>query len=205
MNRPLIAPSELEALTAHFGPQPHLHATVAEDGWWEEVRRSLDRRRGEVLLVIQRPSGEILVHTKAFYPPGADRLLTGGVGWEETAWAALHREMAEETGLPVRSAAWWGLITYTIYPSEGATDRGVPFVSFVFHVRTEGEPRAADRAEQIAAFRWVPPEALPEIARRLERLDPPWRGWGVFRAIGHRFVWEHHRERLIAPGSVERR
>lgn len=197
MNRPLIAPSELETLTAQFGPQPHQHATVVGDGWWEEVRQSLIRRRGEVLMVIQRPGGEILVHTKAFYPPQAYRLLTGGIGWEETAWAALHREIAEETGLPVRSATWWGLITYTLYPSEAARDQGIPFVSFVFHVHTEGEPRAADHGEQIAAFRWVPPEALPEIACRLESLDMPWRGWGAFRAIGHRFVWEHHRERLL--------
>ncbi|GBD07953.1 RNA pyrophosphohydrolase [Candidatus Thermoflexus japonica] len=197
MNRPLIAPSELETLTAQFGPQPHQHATVIGDGWWEEVRRSLSRRRGEVLMVIQRPGGEILVHTKAFYPPEAYRLPTGGIGWEETAWAALYREIDEETGLPVRSAMWWGLITYTLYPSEGAQDRGIPFVSFVFYVRTEGEPRVADRAEQIADFRWVSPEALPEIARRLESLDAPWRGWGAFRAIGHRFVWEHHREQLL--------
>jgi hypothetical protein len=68
----------------------------------------------------------------------------------------------------------------------------------VFYVRTEGEPRPADLGEQIAAFRWVPPETLPEIARRLESLDLPWRGWGVFRAVGHRFVWEHHRERLTS-------
>lgn len=202
MNRPLLAPSELEILTARFGPQPQHHATVVGDGWWEEVRQSLNRRRGEVLLVIQRPDGQLLVHTKAFYPPGAYRLLTGGISWEETAWAAMHREMAEETGLPVQSAAWWGLITYTLYPSEGALDQGLPFVSFVFHVRTEGEPRTADRSEQIAAFRWVPPEALPEIAHRLEQLDRPWRGWGVFRAIGHRFVWEHHRKRLIVGGSA---
>lgn len=197
MNRPLIPPSELETLTAHFGPQPQHHAVVIGDSWWAEIRESLSRRRGEVLLVIQRPSGELLVHTKAFYPPEAYRLLTGGIGWEETAWAALHREMAEETGLPVRSATWWGLITYTLYPSQDAMDQGIPFASVVFHVRTDGEPRALDRSERIAAFRWVPPETLPEIARRLEALDPPWRGWGTFRAIGHRFVWEHHREKLL--------
>jgi len=198
VNRPLIAPSELETLTARFGPQPHHHAEVIGDGWWDEARRSLDRRRGEVLLVIQRPEGEILVHTKAFYPPQAYRLPTGGIGWTETAWEALHREMGEETGLPVQTAEWWGLITYTLYPSADRRDLGMPFVSFVFYVRTEGEPRPADLGEQITAFRWVRPETLPEIARRLESLDLPWRGWGAFRAVGHRFVWEHHRERLTS-------
>ncbi|MCS7251840.1 MAG: NUDIX hydrolase [Anaerolineae bacterium] len=197
MNRILTALSELETLTAQFGQQPHQHAKVIGKEWWGEVRQNQNWRRGEVLMVIQRPQGEILVHAKAFYPPEVYRLPTGGLGWEETPWTALHREMAEETGLPVHSATWWGLITYTLYPSETVQDQGIPFVSFVFHILTEGEPRAADQTEQITAFRWVPPETLPEIAHRLESLDAPWRGWGAFRAIGHRFVWEHHRERLL--------
>ena len=198
LNRPLIAPSELETLTARFGPQPYHHAEVIGGSWWDEVRRSLDRRRGEVLLVVQRPRGDLLVHTKAFYPPEAYRLPTGGIGWAETAWEALHREMAEETGLPVQAAEWWGLITYALYPAADRRDLEATFVSFVFYVRTEGEPRPADPGEQIAAFRWVPPGTLPEIARRLESLDPLWRGWGAFRAVGHRFVWEHHQHRLTS-------
>ena len=55
----------------------------------------------------------------------------------------------------------------------------------------------SEQGRGIAAFRWISPEALPEIARRLESLAAPWRGWGAFRAIGHRFVWEHHREHLL--------
>lgn len=204
MSRPLIAPSELEALTAEFGPQPHHHGALTGEGWWEEVRRSLAQRRGEVLLVVQRPGGEVLVHTKRFYPPGTYRLLSGGVGWAETAWAALHREMAEETGLPIRSATWWGLITYTLYPTEEARQRedpalALPFVSFVFHVRTEGDPRPADAGEAISGFRWIRPADLPEVAQRLEALNGPWQGWGRFRAVGHRFVWMYHRERLEEP------
>ena len=33
------------------------------------------------------------------------------------------------SGLPVHSATWWGLITYTLYPSEAGRDQGIPFVS----------------------------------------------------------------------------
>ena len=117
-------------------------------------------------MVIQRPGGEILGHTKAVYPPEAYRLLTGGIGWEEPAWDALHRELEEETGLPVHSATWWGLITYALSPSEAGRDQGSPFVSFVFHVSTEGDPRAADWAERSAAFRWISPEALPRRSLR---------------------------------------
>ena len=101
-------------------PQTEHVVLIGEIGGAEE-------ERGEVLMVIQRPGGELLVHTKAVSPPEAYRLLTGGIGGEETAWDALQREIEEETGLPVHSAPWWGLITYTLYPSEAGRDQGIPF------------------------------------------------------------------------------
>ncbi len=67
--------------------------------YWQMVRR---KREAEVVPVIRRRNGLYLVHTKAFYPQGVYRLLTGGIKPGEPLLDALAREAQEETSLTLR-------------------------------------------------------------------------------------------------------
>src|SRR3954447_11197826 len=58
-------------------------------------------RRSEVAMAIRRPSGGILLQTKAFYPPATFRLPTGGIKDGEDVEHALLREVHEESTLAV--------------------------------------------------------------------------------------------------------
>jgi 8-oxo-dGTP pyrophosphatase MutT (NUDIX family) len=68
-------------------------------------------------MVIRRPGGALLTAIKTFYPPGAYRLLTGGVGHGEPIEAALLREVEEETGLDVEVQRFVAVIEYHLEPS----------------------------------------------------------------------------------------
>src|SRR5260221_385666 len=54
-------------------------------------------RFGEVCMVVRRPDGKLLTMKKTLYPPGAYRLLTGGINHGERVLDALLRETYEET------------------------------------------------------------------------------------------------------------
>src|SRR5262245_32555552 len=69
-------------------------------------------RYGEVCMVIRRPNGKLITAIKTFYPPGAFRLLTGGVQHGEPIADALMREVAEETGLDVIVRQFLAVIEY---------------------------------------------------------------------------------------------
>ena len=65
-------------------------------------------------MVVRRPNGKLITAKKTFYPPGAFRLLTGGVGHGELIAAALLREVAEETGLDVVVRRFLAVIEYQL-------------------------------------------------------------------------------------------
>ncbi|MCE7939494.1 hypothetical protein DCC79_02720 [bacterium] len=184
----LVDPAEVAALEARFGPAGRRSVAVdmvrpTFDEWWEAVV-ARPNRRAEVVLVVQRPNRHVLVHTKVQYPPATYRLPTGGIRPGEAAVDALHREAAEETGLPVADARFLGLIAYTFRCRDD--ERRMPFASFVFHVRVDyAEPMVNDPDEDIMDFLFVRPERLPDIARTLRQLAPDWADWGRFRAHGH--------------------
>lgn len=203
--RPVIDPAELRAVRALHGR-----------GLRRLVRIDLDRhrfgtqdshklfgdaadRRGEVALVVERPDGGVLLHTKAFYPEGAFRVPTGGIHPDEAVLAAVAREGEEETGLALHVAAFLGLVRYQI-ARDGAT---LAFASWVFHLRApDAEPQALDASEEITAFRWVAVDELPAVARALRRLPPAWAAWGAFRASVHDLAW---RALSAGPGAPPRR
>ena len=142
-------------------------------------------RQGEVVLVLRRPSGCILLQTKAFYPAGAYRMPTGGIGEGEPLLAAVQRELREETGLQGRVARFLGVLHYRFTRGGLEQERS----SYVFLVDLGPEPpQPEDESERITGFCEVPPEALPEVARRLAQMDAEWAVWGRFRALAHEFV-----------------
>ena len=179
----LIDEGEIEKLAEQYGPFPRRRYVLRMgreefDYWREKVARD---RRGEVVLVIRRPDGKVILHTKDFYPAGIYRLPSGGVGWGEDVLRAVHREAREETGLEVEVERLLGIIEYEFR----CGDTAVPFVSYVFLVRKGEGELAPQGGEHIASFRFVHPEELPAVAAALRNLRGDWRDWGRFRAIAH--------------------
>ncbi|SRR6266545_2323212 len=173
---------------------------------------TLADRYGEVGMVVRRPSGRLLTAIKTFYPTGAFRLLTGGVGHGERIADALPREIAEETGLEVSVSRFLAVIEYTT-PGEGREASGerttapcpLPlasrpaFATFVFLLDEVGGTLAPqDASERIASFREVEVAELPALAETLDRVAPAfdpeidgdWADWGRFRAVVHRVVYD---------------
>lgn len=194
----LVDEAEVADLFARFGPGDRRELvidmtpnTFAE--WWEALVER-PNRRGEVVLVMQRPNRHVLLHTKVDYPPMTYRLPTGGVHPGEAVLDALHREAAEETGLAVEVRRCLGVIGYEFRCR--ADERRVAFASYVFLAGVDySEPAVQDPEEDIMDFLFVHPDRLPDFARSLRRMAPDWRDWGRFRAHGHDLAAEGLRGR----------
>jgi len=177
------SPLPWTGLDERYGPFPRQHHLLAvEPEYARYMAEARLTRAGEVVLVLRRPDGQVLLHTKPFYPPGTWRLLSGGVDLRECPEEAILREAWEETGLPVRIERLLGVLTYEL---DGG-DLQVPFASCLFLAATQGgEPAAQDAQERIGGYRWVQPEELAAVAAQLRSLPPPWRGWGELRSLPH--------------------
>jgi ADP-ribose pyrophosphatase YjhB (NUDIX family) len=188
----LIYEEEIEALIARFGhPRRHtctIHVTRDTFySWIRKISTGPVACRGEVVMVVVRPNGNLLLHTKHFYPQGVYRLPSGRVLWQETVEETLHRELKEETNLDVNVERFLGLIEYELR-YKGTS---IPFVSYIFEVReVAGQLCCLDHREGITGFREASLGDLPSVAAQLEQLEPRWRDWGNFRAIAHRMVEE---------------
>jgi ADP-ribose pyrophosphatase YjhB (NUDIX family) len=201
----LMSEEEIGALTRQFGePRRRSHTIEVNretyDRWMQKIHTGPVSCRGEVIMVIVRPNGKVLLHTKDFYPPGVYRLLSGRVLWQEKIEEALHNEVAEETSLDVRVEQFLGVIEYE-FCCKGES---IPFISYVFQLQElGGELCCRDHQEGIAGFREAMVGELPGVAEQLESLVPQWRDWGGFRAIAHRFVEEMLRVERSRPSSEE--
>jgi ADP-ribose pyrophosphatase YjhB (NUDIX family) len=186
----LVDPQEIAALGRAFGPFPRQHYGLRVRSAYLEswAGKILHDRRGEVVLVVQCATGEVLLHTKVFYPPGIYRLPSGGVSWGEAVSDALDREVYEETGFTSPDKQLLGLVTYDFQDD----DWSVPFVSYVFLLTgIEGQPAVHDEGERISDFRWMPVSELSAVAATLRALPEDLSGrrdWGRFRALVHEFV-----------------
>jgi 8-oxo-dGTP pyrophosphatase MutT (NUDIX family) len=183
---------ELESLAKQFG-QPRRSsyslrvspATYA--AWVQKTRQGPVACRGEVIMVIVRPNGNVLLHTKDFYPDGVYRLLSGRVLWHEEVEKTLRREVMEETSLEVNVDRFLGLIEYQFLCREST----VPFFSYLFQLsEIRGELCCLDHGEGITDFREANITELPRVAAQLESLEPDWQDWGRFRAVAHHMVWD---------------
>jgi len=150
--------------------------------WWREIAQD---RPGEIVLVVARPNGRVLVHTKSFYPPGIYRLMTGGIKFGEPIVDAARRELYEETGLVAPLARCLGIVEYAITHA----DAQVKFASRIFlTAETRDAPSPTDPDERIADFREIAWRDIAQIATALENLPDDWRDWGMLRAAPHRLV-----------------
>lgn len=150
--------------------------------------RTPQGRRAEVVLVIRRRNGCYLVHTKAFYPPGSYRLMTGGVEPGEEPNSAALREAYEETGLQVVLIRALARIDYVFHYE----DETLPFTSYLYLLQEQGGDLAVrDEDEDITDFHEVTLDDLPLLADQLEALQgDSWADWGRFRAPAHRITYQ---------------
>ncbi len=178
---------ELEALGRRYG-QPLVRSVAIGGSLFDPLDRA--DRYGEVCMVLRRRNGALVTAIKSTYPPGAYRLLTGGIGHGERIEDALRREVAEETSLAVAVRRFLAAVQYR--------QRGeAVFYTFAFLLEElSGELRVADD-EDIADFCEIEVADLPATARFLRALDGAdpairgdWGDWGRFRAVIHEVVWE---------------
>lgn len=187
--------AEAQKLIAWLGPtvERECQFNLDERGyayWWQATALV---RRAEVVMVVQRPDGWLLLHTKAHYPAATYRLPTGGIWRDEPVLDALARELWEELGVRLPPVAMPGLVRYTLH-YQGRT---IPFASFIFFLRVEPDARLVpqDDCEAISDLCWVEPSQLPAVANQLRQVDRAWGDWGRFRAIAHDVVVEALRSR----------
>jgi 8-oxo-dGTP pyrophosphatase MutT (NUDIX family) len=206
--------SEVAGLAARYGQPRRLAAELAGAPFSPLV---LNDRYGEVCMVVRRPNGRLITAIKTFYPPGAFRLLTGGVGHGEPIAEALLREVAEETGLQTIVRRFLAVIEYQLRGLRVAgwrigdrlptpqlpTAISSNFATFAFLLdEVGGTLHAHDPGEQIGAFRELAVAGLPALAETLESLpdtidraiEGSWRDWGRFRAIAHRAIYDALRD-----------
>lgn len=188
---------ELEQLAQQYGQPLVRTVDLGSTNRFDPLDKT--DRYGEVCMVIQRPNGRLLTMKKTFYPPAAYRLLTGGIHHGEGVFAALQREILEETGLQTEIRRFLAIAVYrTINTGE------VPaFYTFAFLVdEVGGVLGVLDEEEQVEDFREIAPDELPAQAEYLaglgeqysKELDRKWSDWGAFRAVIHRLVWETWRQ-----------
>lgn len=187
----MIDQQELEELIRLYGEPGRRCYTLKASQWMLERLKDL---RGEVIPVLQRPGGKVLLHAKKFYPDGVYRLLSGGIYKGESVLEALQREVHEETGLEAEIERFLGLLEYNVRGTFGSATHlrdGADFVSYVFLLsETDGPPMPHDESEEISAFREISWQAFGEAARALRSLPHEWREWGEFRALAHEFLAE---------------
>ena len=167
----------------------HAHHVAAAPEILQFITR--DQRVGEVCMVLQRPDGRIWCAAKQFYYNHTARLLTGGIHPGEDLEAALHREVAEETGLTITSFTPAFTVSY-------ATP--IPFATWVFHCQVnDNQPISHDPHEQIHHFEALAPHELVTRADTLATLPAEytphlggtWQNWGRFRAQTHYLLAEY--------------
>lgn len=151
--------------------------------FWDVWRK----RQAEVVLLLRRPDGRLVLQTKHSYLPGAYRIPTGGIRPGEPLLAALDRELREETGQRGRVARFLGVLCYRFRRRGRWEERE----SYVFLLDIGSEPlRSEDGEEDILDYREIAPAELTSVAGHLESQPGDWAVWGRFRALVHAFAVE---------------
>jgi 8-oxo-dGTP pyrophosphatase MutT (NUDIX family) len=155
-------------------------------------------REAEVVMVIPDESGLIWLHTKASYPKGVYRLMSGGLEQGESPDKALKREVREETGFTIKIDRCLAIITYNFVTNH----ERFPFTSFVYLTTpASGTPLPTDPSEAITNFQAVPANLLFDTADRLRTLNGKFKDWGNFRAVVHEVVGKRLTVKSSSPGG----
>lgn len=167
---------EFEQLTFEFrSVSPRFRA------WVEKITR----RRGEIILVVPRGRGKVLLHTKPHYPDEVFRLPTGGIRPREEALDAARREGYEEIGFNPEQLRLLGVLDNVFWIQD---DRYV-YPSFVFETEEFMRPPIpTDPDEAISGFRDADALELRTTAILLASLPGGWNDWGRFRAAPHMWL-----------------
>ncbi len=167
-----------------FGPFQHHHIemTITSEMMFNLLKKIKKKSRpGEVVMIIPNKAGRIWLHTKATYPDGVYRLMTGGLYPHELPQHAFYREVIEETGFQVKIERCLAIISYNFLTTNKAT---IPFTSYLFlTVPVEGRPIPIDTNELITDFKVV--KNLSDTAQHLSKLNGKYADWGDFRAVAH--------------------
>lgn len=180
-------PTDLQ-LARRYGPferASFYHSALSESfGDW--VKR-LVRRHGEVVLVVPRGSGRILLHTKPNYPEGVFRLPTGGIRPGEQVGRAARRESYEELGFKPKTLWLLGILDNVFVVNE----RTLTYPSYIFRTEEYSRiPKPTDPGEAISGFGDVNAAELRAVGWQLASLTGAWREWGAFRATSHLWLAE---------------
>lgn len=182
-----IQPAEVKELAARYGEPVYRVCELETDEYLRARRwRQVPDRRGEVIFAIREPGGNILVHTKHRYERPIYRLPTGGIHLAESVEHALFREVAEETGLPVRVRRFVGVLDCR-FRMNGVS---LSFPSYLFFLESRCHQVQSIDDDEAASFCSVSVEKLAQVAQQLRNLGGKRRCWGIWRAVGHDLFYE---------------
>lgn len=160
-------------------------------GFGEWIKK-LAKRRGEVVLVVPRGNGQVLLHTKPHYPKDIYRLPTGGIRPDEDAEDAVIREGYEEIGFRPKKVLLLGVLENVFR----VKDSQYVYPSFVFQTKKfTDKPEPTDPDELISGFRDADRMEIRAVARQLATLPGAWHEWGRFRAMPHLWLAQHWKEK----------
>jgi len=197
--------AEWDALKLQWPEAVRSHVRLAVDHPFltgEHQMLVSDGRRAEICYIgyAGEPERGLLLHIKSIYPDGAYRLPTGGIHQGEAVLDTLAREIEEETGLQVGSAAGQvqvrrllGLLAYELVHRGLGVSYAFATYHFLVELPQDAVLNPHDASERIAGWQWRAPAELDAIANMLQTVGtvaPRWADWGRYRALSHRFVAE---------------
>ena len=159
----------------------HIQLTVGER-FFDFISKKRRKSPGEVVMVIRRPGGKVLLHTKDFYPNGVFRLPSGTMKRGELPEESFKRELCEETGFDVGIDRILGTVHFMFEYGDKRVDY---FSYIILSNEAVGEPKPEDGDEGITEYLEIDPCDLGNIAEQLRCLTGDWSDWGRFRAPAH--------------------
>ena len=155
----LLQNNERIDLEKTFGPFKSEHIIIEINPSyfeeWQELIQQKRNRRGEVALAIENPDGDILLHTKSFYPDGIYRIPTGGLNYGEKVFDCINREVYEETGFTNYTKQ---LLAAVFYEFKCQGNR-LGFLSFLVKIKTmdliPAPPMKVRISVIFAGLRWM--------------------------------------------------